>query len=206
MTPSDAGPPPSPLDWRRIDHWSAAIAAGDIAELRTVFGAKGARGPEIVWRPSLARLASPPQRTVLRYWSDLAGTRAMPAATEIDAVQMRSALGYVNLLDAIEQGEDFRYRVFGSTVAAVSGFDLTGQLASALKASPYIVEFGLASFRAALRRGEPLLTEHGPPATAFTLAWHRLILPLADAEGAVMRLISVAVPMARDGRPVSLRL
>ena len=174
--------------------------------MREIFCANGARGPVIVWRPPTERLAAPQLRFLIKYWNDLAGTRSMPLAREIDAVEMRSALGYVILLDVIGAGHDFCYRLFGSTIAGVSGFDMTGKSVSAHKASPYITEFFLAAYSAAFQRGEPLLTEHGPPAAVNTFAWHRLVLPLADDSGAVIRFLIGSVPMSRDGRPISLRL
>src|SRR6185312_7708747 len=152
--------------------------------------------------PSAAQL-----RFLVRYWSDLAGARAMPRAQEIDALEMRPALGYINLLDVIENGEDFRYRVFGSIIAAVAGYDMTGRTVSALKVAPYMAEFALATCRAVVLRGQPLLTEHRPPPSAVpTVAWHGLILPLAGDEGAVTRLLIGSVPFSRDGRPILLRL
>jgi hypothetical protein len=194
------------LDWPRVERWTTDLAAGEAGRVREVFAGFGARGPALHWRPPAEALAAPQLRFLLRYWEDLRGTRRLPIMGEIDAVELRPALGYVNLLDAVEEGNDFRYRVFGSVVAAVSGFDMTGQLASTLRASGYITEFGLAAFRAAFRRGEPLFTEHGPPTAVYTATWHRLVLPLAAGTGKVARLLAGAVPMARDGRPVALRL
>ncbi len=198
--------PADPLDWQRVERWAAAIAADNPAEMREVFAAAGARGPELRWGPSVDSLGAPQHQFLLRYWSDLRGARRMPHVNEIDAMEMRPALGYVNLLEAVEDGRDFRYRVFGSTVASVSGFDLTGQLASQLKASPYIVEFGVAVYRAARRRGEVLVTEHGPPTAVYTSSWHRLVLPFGDDRGEAARLLVGMVPMTHDGRPVIPRL
>jgi hypothetical protein len=199
-------PNSSRLDWRRIDRWSAEIASGGIGDLRRKFMAEGARGPEIAWQPPLERLAAPQLRFLMRYWLDLANARRMRLASEIDAFEMRPALGYIVLIDVVDGGQDFRYRLFGTIIAGVSGFDMSGQLVSNHKASPYIVEFALAAYRAVLERGEPLLTEHGPPATVNTVAWHRLVLPLAGANDAITRFLIGNVPTARGGRPVALRL
>jgi hypothetical protein len=196
---------PSCVDWRRIEDWTAEIVAGPLRSLRQTFGA-GGTGPTILWCPPLARLAAPQLRFLMEYWGDLAGARPMPQTRQIDAVEMRPALGHVNLLDVIEQGRDFRYRVFGSAIAAVAGFDMTGRHASALRARSEVVEFALAIYRAVVERREPLLTEHGPPSTVSSVAWHSLILPLADAGGAVARLLAGAVPVGRDGRALLPRL
>ena len=195
------------LDRARIAAWTAALAAGEAHALNETFMAKGGAAPEFVWAPTVDRLSAAQLRFLLRYWSELAGARAMPCAKEIDALEMRPALGYINLLDVVEGGEDFRYRVFGSIIAAVAGYDMTGRTVSALKVVPYMAEFALATCRAVVQRGQPLLTEHRPPASAVpTVAWHGLILPLAGDDGGVTRLLVGSVPFSRDGRPILLRL
>jgi hypothetical protein len=201
-----AAAPDARLDWQRVERWAAAIVAGDTAEVREAFAAAGARGPELRWDPPVESLSTPQHRFLLRYWNDLRGMRALPHRRGIDAIELRAALGYIHLLEPVEDGRDFRYRVFGTVVAAVSGFDLTGQRASSMKASAYIVEFALAVFRAARRRGEPVLTEHGPPAAIYTSTWHRLVLPFADDHGEVTRLLVGMVPMTFDGKPIAPRL
>jgi PAS domain len=197
----------SGLDSQRVAAWTAAIVAGEAQSLDEPFMAKGGAAPDFVWVPPVDRLSAPQLRFLLRYWSELAGARDMPKARDIDALEMRPALGYINLLDAIEGGADFRYRVFGSIIAAVVGYDMTGRQVSALKTAPYMAEFALAAGRAVIQRREPLLTEHRPPASAVpTVAWHGLILPLAGEDGAVARLLIGNVPFSRDGRPILLRL
>ena len=195
------------LDRARVAAWAAALAAGEAHGLHETFMALGGTAPDFAWSPSVDRLSAAQLRFLLRYWSELAGARAMPRAKEIDALEMRPALGYINLLDVLDDGEDFRYRVFGSIIAAVAGYDMTGRNVSALKTEPYMAEFALAACRAVLRRGQPLLTEHRPPPSAVpTVAWHGLTLPLAGEDGAVSRLLVGSVPFSRDGRPILLRL
>lgn len=204
---AEGGAPLAPrLDWRRVEEWTFALAAGDARALEETFAAKAAPAPEAAWDPAIDRLAAPQQRFLLRYWRDLAGARRMPLARDIDALEMRPALGYVNLLDVIAGGENFRYRVFGSAIATVCGYDMTGQTLSALKTNAHVVEFLLAAYRAVLRRRAPLMTVQRPPAAVQTVTWHALALPLADEAGAVTRLLVGNVPLARDGRPVALRL
>ena len=195
------------LDSRRIAAWAAALAAGEPHGVHDTFVAKGGAAPDIIWDPPVDRLGAAQLRFLLRYWTELAGARTMPGTREIDALEMRPALGYINLLDVIEGGEDFRYRVFGSVIAAVAGYEMTGRTVSALKTALYVTEFTLAAYRAVVQRGEPLLTEHRPPPSAVpTVAWHGLVLPLADDNGAVARLLIGSVPFSRDGRPILLRL
>lgn len=197
---------PSRVDWRVVAAWTSEVLAGDPSSARAAFRAKGARGPEIVWSPTVEALPAPQLRFLLRYWQELAGGRKMPLAKQIDAIEMRPALGYIMLIDVVGRGEDFRYRLFGSSIAGVSGFDMTGRCVSEHRASPHIVEFALSVYRAVLQRGEPLFTEHGPAGAINTFSWYRLILPLADEKDEITRFIVGNIPATRDGRIVSLRL
>lgn len=197
-------PPPTrpAIDDRTIDAWTDAIAAGDVATIRAAFGVMGATGPEVVWRPGIEHLAHKPLRFLLDHWTALAAGRAMPRADEIDAIDLRPALGFIILVDVVEAGRDFRYRLFGSALASASGFDMTGRLLTEHKASPHVHGFYLAAYRASLRRREPMFTEHGPSDVVRTKAWHRLVLPFADESGAIVRFLVGTIPLSRGGTPL----
>jgi hypothetical protein len=199
-------PPAARLDRKRVERWTAAIGAGDETAMRRDFAAIGARGPAVVWGPPVDRLGPPQLRFLLRYWLDLRGSQPMPPASAIDALEMRPALGYIMLVEPVDGGRDFRYRLYGSIIAAVVGFEMTGKVVTNDPADPYIVEFALAGYRAALARGEPLLTEHGPPTTINTHEWHRLMLPLAGGDGQINRFLVGNLPIARNGQPITQRL
>ena len=74
------------------------------------------------------------------------------------------------LLDLVEGGRDFRYRLYGSMIASISGFDMTGKLLSEHPASPYVAEFALASYRAAVQRREPVFRERHPVGAPYSSA------------------------------------
>src|SRR3546814_12032099 len=87
---------------------------------------------------------------------------------------MRAALGFVMLLESNDDGRDFRYRLYGSTIARISGFEMTGRLMSSHPASAYAVEFAIASTRACVRRRQPLFTARQPAAAARTRRWPQI--------------------------------
>jgi hypothetical protein len=205
MSVSDT-PRECPLDETTIAAWVEALVAGDLEPIRAVFRGRGARGPEVIWNPRPEDLGHPQLRFLLQYWRDLAGDRPMPLARQIDAMAMQPALGFVSLLDIIGDGEDFRYRLFGTIPTAVTGFDMTRRLLSQHGASPYMVQYFMAVYRAMLRRREPVHTRHGAPATVMTSAWHRLALPLTDEQGAITRFMSVNVPVGHDGKAINIGL
>jgi len=185
------------------DRWTADVAAGNVGPLKAAFSAHGAEGPTLMWCPAPQDLQPPPLQFLLSYWTGLRKDDGLPRAGDIDPLNMRPALGYVLLLDIVEGGLDFRYRLFGTILAAVSGFEMTGKLMSEHPTSPYILDFYRATYRAALQRREPLATVHSPPVAVSTTIWHRLILPFADRDGAVVRLMGGTVPVSRNGEPLA---
>ena len=80
----------------------------------------------------------PKSRRVLDYWLEKAAGRDMPSRAEIDPLELRDLLGNLCLIDVTEEKPPrFRYRVDGSTLAAITGFDLTGKYADELPDPPY---------------------------------------------------------------------
>lgn len=172
----------------------------DLDGIAEVFVEHGAGTPVVIWKPSREQLRSEPPRHVLTHWSSLAAGPRLPGSQQMDPLDLRPALGYVLLLDVVEGGQDFRYRLFGSAIGSVSGFDMTGKQLSEHPASTYVTEFSLAVGRAAVRRREPVYTLRRPVGAQDTNLWERLVLPLVDENDSVVRLIVVATPLDRDGK------
>src|SRR3546814_2385675 len=113
---------------------------------------------------------------------------------------LRPALGYVLLIDVEDDGWDGRFRLYGTRVAEMYGEDMTGRRVSEIDNNNYATQLFRAIYRVAALRGEPVFSHHRPPPHVSVTAWKRLILPLANAEGAVCRFLSVNLPGA--WRPV----
>jgi hypothetical protein len=188
------------LDWDRITKWTADIVAGDIAAIVATFARHGAAAPGVAWNPAPELFETAALRFLTSYWRALAGPDRLPHLKQIDPLALRPALGYVMLLDLVENGRDFRYRVYGSIVASVSGFDMTGKLLSEHPASPYVTEFALAGYRAAVQRREPIYTERHPVGAVHTTRWQRVALPLVGDDGTIARILAGTAPLASDGR------
>jgi hypothetical protein len=191
---------PAPVDSERVERWTSQIAADDMSDIAAAHRVSYGTVPAIRWNPKAGSLPHEKLEFVLAYWERLRGGRDMPRASEIDPLEMGPALGYLSLVDPADNGDDFNYRLYGSTLAAISGFDMTGRRLSTFGASLIVVEFVLAAYRAAFRRQAPLYTLRAPRNAVDTANWHTLLLPLADESGAAMRFLSIAVPLRRDGR------
>src|SRR3546814_3020791 len=71
---------------------------------------------------------------LLALWRGLAAGRRIPTRGSLDLEQLKPWLGHLLLLDALGDGR-FRYRVYGSAVAALYGHDLQGRAVDALPPS-----------------------------------------------------------------------
>jgi|HubBroStandDraft_1064217.scaffolds.fasta_scaffold00163_5 hypothetical protein len=188
----------APIDWPRVERWEQDLAADRLDRIRTGFAAGGIGGLELARSPEPAALQGTANRFLLEYWlAEQQG--AMPPASAIDPIRMRPALGRILIVEPIEQGWDFRYRLFGTLVAAVSGYDMTGKLLSAHPLAPEMVCFAFALYRGLLVRPEPVMTMNVPPMAHFA-RWERIVLPFAGPGGEVTRFVVGNVGFDRDGR------
>ena len=192
------------LDWRRIDDWTACIDRGTLEPIAKVFESAGADPPQARWNPVAADLPAEPLRFLLADWQGLPRSRDIPHLSDIDPIRLRPALGYIILLDAIEGSRDFQVRLYGTTIAEISGLDMTGKLLSEHRASAYTTEFAIAASRAALNRRQPLYTTRKPVAADFTAQWPRLALPFVDDSGKATRLLVGTVALGREGQLIKL--
>ncbi len=105
---------------------------------------------DAVWPASLA--------LVRDYWTAKRGERAMPSRADLSPADIKSQLPSILLVDAINAGEDFRYRLVGTQLTPFFKANATGQLMSDV-----IAPFGqdtldetLKFYRAVLKRRVPM--------------------------------------------------
>lgn len=193
-------------DRLRRDNWFDDILAGRTDRIDETFAAAGATSPTTIWAPRAEEAQTAPIRHLIRYFEHRsAGVSAVPAAT-LDPAEFRPALGYVNIVEPVDGGCDFRFRIFGTFVAAVTGQDLTGQLVTQMPASDYVVDHALACYRAAFARRLPLLSLRIPLGAESTRRWERVILPFVGPTNGVSRLLIGVVPIGVAGVPMRPRL
>lgn len=178
------------------------ILNDDEAAFLAFFRQAGAPPAGFKWRPSESDLTQGALQFLLGHWNRLRGEAPAPNQNLIDPLELREALGHIMILDALEDGADFRYRLYGSKIAARTGFDMTGKRVSELTSSPVMAVFFGAAYRAVRIRCEPLMTVHSPPPEVSVMKWTRLILPLLNDAGRVERLLVGNMP--GDRQPVGL--
>ncbi len=127
-----------------------------------------------------------------RYWEGRRGGRDIPDRSDIDVLDLKPWLGWLNMLDVIDGGRDFRYRVFGTHHVARLGADVTGKLASESTAAvrAHFTLF-LGSIIATRR---PVLTHvtQRNMATGHAYEWRRLGVPLTRGASTVDAVLVLA--------------
>jgi len=71
-------------------------------------------------------IAEPELRELYRYWSEKRAARAYPSRADIVPEEIKRLLPFVLLLDVLDGGRHFRFRLVGTDAA--SGIDPTGKL------------------------------------------------------------------------------
>lgn len=123
------------------------------------------------------------------YWLDRAAGRPMPARADIDVFEMKRWLGHLMLVEMLEGGADYRYRLYGSNVALLFGRDRTGQTMAALPV--HARDVVAAEYRRVVETGRPDYVRHRRTLARGSGEIAKLILPLGDERGVHMLLAAM---------------
>lgn len=149
---------------------------------------------KILRAPAEAELPLEELRLTLRYWQSLPQVGGVANVMKIDPYKLRRALGYLMLIDVGKGQNDFRYALYGTKIAEVAGFDMTGKTVWDIATSSAVQTFFAACYRAIRARPCPLYTVHMAPPQITASHWHRLILPLGES-GEVKRFLVCNTPI-----------
>jgi len=83
---------------------------------------------------ALPASASPSLYSLLQFWSDAADGDGVPSRDRLDAFTLRPWLGHISIYQAIDSGRDFRIRLEGTSIVAITGEDWTGKRATEVDA------------------------------------------------------------------------
>lgn len=119
--------------------------------------------------------------------------------SDIDPTGFNGYLEYVTLVDVLDDGRDFLYRVYGTGIAEHFGRDMTGAKVSALPeiSARFQVYFYQQAYRS--RRPVYMVTE-GHPNIAVR-QWSRLCLPVTKDGESVCQLLNLALPTGLRRKP-----
>lgn len=192
---SMAESPQEPADRALISRLADEIAhAEDRPKLAAYFAQNGAPPPRVVWNPDEDDVRQEPLRFLVGFWRMHRAGGRLPGVDMVEPFALKPALGYIMLLDVLDDGWDYRYRLYGTNIAQRLGQDLTGRRTSDISKRAFTGSFYIAGYRAVLARRAPLFTVSASPRYVAAVDWWRLALPLAGPDGAIARLLVGNVP------------
>lgn len=131
-----------------------------------------------------------PLRQLFDYWRTKASSRAAPRRADIDPVlEIPSVVPHVGLVDVLEGGRDFRFRVAGGEMRDMFGRELRGLKLSETRLNDD-GDASLVEFRQVVATGRPGCRFHD-----FTqrggqrIRYERLLCPLTNDGGQVHMLL-----------------
>lgn len=74
--------------------------------------------------------ASPSLHSLLQFWFQAGDSDGVPSREQLDAFALRRWLGHISIYEAVDSGRDFRIRLEGTAIVAITGEDWTGKRAS----------------------------------------------------------------------------
>jgi len=112
---------------------------------------------------------------------------------DFDPFTLRPWLGYIMILEYLSTEGDFRYRMYGTLVAAQTGFDMTGRLVSDFDSA--FGAFFKLTYSESVARKTMVYAEHTRGHACFDCDWHRVICPVR-AENSI-QVVVCNCPVAR---------
>lgn len=112
----------------------------------------------------------PKIRTFRDFWMSKRSATALPSRADFDVMEFRPWFGHVILMDVIDGGEDFRYRLIGTHITEFLRRDLTGRLVSNCSFDRGLDNV-LDSFRRPLITGGPVMRS-GKVVWSVDQSWH----------------------------------
>lgn len=174
-----------------------AFLKGDANTVFSHFQSQDHQPLMLAWAPDKDILPNMMMQRFYEAWSEMPGhdENAVPNVDDFDVFKFRAAMGFMVYMDVIDDGNDFQFRVFGSRIVDIIGFDWTGRLVSDLPASPSCRAYLLTCYRAILQCKKPLYTKHRLRKADAAVDWERFLVPLGDASASVSRILGLSIPI-----------
>lgn len=139
---------------------------------------------------------------LLEYWrSKRPAPNRLPGRARIDPVELGpEMLPHVALIDAVDGGARFRFRLVGTRLNAESGLDLTGRYVDELNPNRDYAEYITGLYRLTMQHRLPTYSETRYRASSGRIGrTRRLLCPLA-ADGVTVDMFACAQVMETDNQ------
>lgn len=139
-------------------------------------------------RPMADDISNPQLRAFHDLWASKRRDGRLPARADFDIDELKPFLGRVAILDVVDGGRDFRFRLYGTTILDQYKREMTGKLASEFR--PDFVRPIMKGYKAAYDTKRPHVDRIDIDAPDMHYVWDRIVLPLAgDGETVDMLLV-----------------
>lgn len=135
-------------------------------------------------------IAHPRLRTLYDLWQDRRGSRQAPSRRDFAVEDLKPWFGHLMVLDCLAD-DSFCYRLYGTELVRMFGFDLTGRAVDAV--ADRIGALPDAEYRQVRRIGAPLHVSRSSPSAMEYLLVDKLALPLMEA-GEVTKILAAIYP------------
>tara|TARA_R110000868_G_scaffold167895_4_gene402394 strand:- start:61 stop:570 length:510 start_codon:yes stop_codon:yes gene_type:complete len=133
------------------------------------------------------------------YWHQKRGSRAMPDRSDIIPGDIVSLLPNIVIYDVIDEGRDYRVRIFGTALVNLVGEERTGMLVSEFGAkcvpptdAEAVRRRWMDSMTAAYTSGQPaFVTGRMSSSLRPYIVWHGASCPLSDGSGKATQIIGI---------------
>lgn len=130
-----------------------------------------ASAPASPFRVTFPELSSPAVVCGVAYWQSLCGTRRFPPRHALSTRDMASFLRHVALIQVLDGGADYRFRLVGDAHVEARGYDFTGETITEMRTdAPLFADRSYALYEYVRLSGEPYAIR-GPMATKDA-DWH----------------------------------
>lgn len=137
-------------------------------------------------------------RGFLAFYRGLPRDGDLPRRSSAGPEALRPWLGNLMVLDPVDGGSDFRYRLYGSAIAHFAGFDMTGRTVRSFASKTGA--FFLETYQRCLALREPILTQNAAEHVSGMVLWERLLAPFrTDRDGLQIVATNHPLPLVGDG-------
>lgn len=125
-------------------------------------------------------LSDPVLGRALAYWRAKRGTRSMPRRRDIDPTEIAALLPYLQLIDVVDGGTRFRYRLVGTGLVAAFGREYTGKYVDELFTGARLANAARVYATACNRRQPVFLRNRYSTTRDVVMVANRLYMPLSE--------------------------
>lgn len=141
-----------------------------------------------------AKINHPKLVELYHYWLSKRGDRRMPSRADIEPMELRSLLPNIILMDVLEPGKTYRYRLVGTAVEEAIGIGLTGKLLSEV-ATGRLFDFISHIFHdVSVHRTICYFESNLGFKEDFSVMYRRLLMPLSTDGSNVDMMLGALIP------------